>query len=79
VSAIAAVGNTPTVPIPQTHENHEPAIHDFAMRRTNPLRKINTVPADGLPVQQTAASGLTTQEKHDDMGKTDSLRYAFWL
>jgi hypothetical protein len=64
---------------PQNHENHETAIHDFAMRRFHPLIKINTVPADGLPVQQTAGCGQTTQEKHDDMGKTDSMRYALWL
>jgi hypothetical protein len=61
----------PRRPTPKTHENHEPPIHDFAMRHFHPLRRINTVPADGLPVQQAAASELTSQEKHDDMGKTD--------
>jgi hypothetical protein len=35
---------------PQNHENHETAIHNFAMRHFHPLIRINTVPADGLPV-----------------------------
>jgi hypothetical protein len=37
-------------PTPQNHENHETAIHNFAMRHFHPLIRINTVPADGLPV-----------------------------
>jgi coenzyme PQQ precursor peptide PqqA len=66
-----------TSPIHKIHENHEPAIHDFAMRHLNPLSRINTVPADGLPVQQTAASGLTTQENEMTWEKPTAIDFRF--
>jgi coenzyme PQQ precursor peptide PqqA len=66
-------------PIFQIHENHEYAIQDFAMRHVHPLSKINTVPADSLPVQQSATCGLTKQEKHMTWEKPTAcdMRFGF--
>jgi hypothetical protein len=56
----------------QIHENHECAIHDFAMLLCVSLFKIKTVSADRLSAHLAAACGTTPQEKRNEMGKTSS-------
>jgi hypothetical protein len=66
--------------VAQIHENHEPAIHDLAMRLNAGLSRIKPVPADGLRVPAAAAGGTTTsQEKRNEMGNTGSQRHALWV
>jgi hypothetical protein len=66
-------------PAHQIHENHECAIHDFAMPVCASLFRIKTVTADRLPAHSAATCGTTPQEIRHDMGNTGSKRYAFWL
>jgi hypothetical protein len=63
----------------QIHENHECAIHDFAMHLCAALFKIRLVSAGRLSAHLAAARGTTPQETPHEMGKTSSQRYAFWL
>jgi hypothetical protein len=52
----------------EIHENHERAIHEFAMPVGACLVRIKLVPTDRLPVQ----ASTTPQEKHHEMGKASS-------
>jgi pyrroloquinoline quinone biosynthesis protein A len=46
----------------EIHENHERAIHDFAMLRSRPWTTIRHVPADSLPVHHNRRHDMTWEK-----------------